>query len=74
MRGLFRPPSREMGAAGRAELIRLPAPATRLDARDRDHRFALCRNHDRQVDDAVLLGADQLLAVLWDPEPSPAVF
>ena len=47
----------------RSELAAHLAPTPRLDARHGNREAGLRRHEDRQVDDAILLGADQLLAV-----------
>lgn len=38
-------------------------PATLLDTGDRNRDGPVCRGEDREIEDAILLGADQLLAI-----------
>ena len=52
-----------VGAAGAGELGGLGAPAPGLDAGDGDDDGPARRGQDAEVEDAVLLGADQFLAV-----------
>jgi hypothetical protein len=58
-----------VGALGWRELVADVPPASRLDARDRQRNGRTLRHEHRQVDDPVLLGADQLFAV--DDEHRP---
>jgi hypothetical protein len=61
-----------VGALRGCELFALGPPAARLDARHRDGERGLRGHQDRDVDDAVLLGPDELLAV-DDEDGAPAV-
>ena len=52
-----------MGTPGTAELRGLGVPAPHLHAGDRDHDGLVGRHQHAEIEDAVLLGADQLLAI-----------
>ena len=53
----------EVGAAGARELGGLRIPAPGLDAGDGDDNGLMGRGQDAEVEDAVLLGADQFLPI-----------
>jgi hypothetical protein len=60
---LASPPRRIKRALGWLELLADGGPAAGLDARHRQNERGSLRHEDREVDDAILLGADELFSV-----------